>query len=51
MEVLKEQEEFQKFVYHHAKANHHLYNFIHPDVWDSFKVHIIISNLLNSKVQ
>lgn len=37
-EVLTEQEEFQKFVYHHAKNNHHLYNFIHPDIWDNFKV-------------
>ena len=36
--VLSEQEEFQKFVYNHAKVNHYLFNFIHPDVWDSFKV-------------
>lgn len=35
--VLSEQEEFQKFVYNHAKVNHYLFNFIHPDVWDSFK--------------
>jgi len=39
-EVLAEQEEFQKFVFHHAKSNHHLYNFIHPDVCDNFKIEI-----------
>ena len=36
--VITEQEEFQKFVYNHAKVNHYLFNFIHPDVWDTFKV-------------
>ena len=36
--VITEQEEFQKFVYKHAKVNHYLFNFIHPDVWDTFKV-------------
>ena len=38
IKVLTEQEEFQKFVYKHAKANHHLYNYIHPNGWDYFKV-------------
>ena len=38
IKVLTEQEEFQKFVYKHAKANHHLYNYIHPHGWDYFKV-------------
>ena len=36
--VVTEQEEFQKFVYNHAKVNHYLFNFIHPDVWDTLKV-------------
>ncbi|CAH3171902.1 unnamed protein product [Porites lobata] len=31
IKVLTEQEEFQKFVYKHAKANHHLCNYIHPN--------------------
>lgn len=35
--VVTEQEEFQKFVYNHAKVNHYLFNFIHPDVWDTLK--------------
>ena len=38
IKVLTEQEEFQKFVYKHVKANHHLYNYIHPNGWDYFKV-------------
>lgn len=33
-----EQEEYQQFVHTHAKTNHHLYNFIHPDIWNYFKV-------------
>ena len=36
--VVTEQEEFQKFVYNHAKVNHYLFNFIHPDVWGTLKV-------------
>ena len=38
IKVLTEQEEFQKFIYKRAKANHHLYNYIHPNGWDYFKV-------------
>ncbi|XP_078356430.1 little elongation complex subunit 2-like, partial [Oculina patagonica] len=38
--VLIEQEEYQQFVHRHAKTNHHLYNFIHPDIWDDFKAEV-----------
>ena len=33
-----EQEQYQQFVHTHVKTNHHLYNFIHPDIWNYFKV-------------
>lgn len=38
--VMLEQGDYQQFVRRHAKVNHHLYNFIHPDVWDDFKADI-----------
>lgn len=38
--VMMEQEEYQQFVHTHVKTNHHLYNFIHPDIWNCFKMEV-----------